>query len=66
MQFLGILVHTLGGLGMFILGMKMMTEGLQATAGQKIRRILEAFGLGDDPRVAEIVPGVLREIGAGR
>ena len=31
-----------------------------------IRRILEAFGLGDDPRVAEIVPGVLREIGAGR
>ena len=31
-----------------------------------IRRILEAFGLGDDPRVATIVPGVLREIGAGR
>lgn len=28
---------------MFILGMKMMTEGLQATAGQKIRRILEAM-----------------------
>lgn len=43
MQFLGILIHTLGGLGMFILGMKMMTEGLQATAGQKIRRILEAM-----------------------
>ncbi len=43
MQFLGILIHTLGGLGMFILGMKMMTEGLQATAGQRIRRILEAM-----------------------
>lgn len=28
---------------MFILGMKMMTEGLQATAGQKIRSILEAI-----------------------
>ena len=28
---------------MFIMGMKMMTEGLQATAGQKIRRILEAI-----------------------
>lgn len=28
---------------MFILGMKMMTEGLQATAGQKIRRVLEAI-----------------------
>jgi phosphate:Na+ symporter len=39
----GILIQTLGGLGMFILGMKMMTEGLQATAGQKIRSILEAI-----------------------
>jgi len=38
-----ILIQTLGGLGMFILGMKMMTEGLQATAGQKIRSILEAI-----------------------
>ena len=28
---------------MFILGMKMMTDGLQATAGQKIRRVLEAM-----------------------
>ncbi len=28
---------------MFILGMKMMTEGLQASAGQRIRRILEAI-----------------------
>jgi phosphate:Na+ symporter len=43
LQFLGILIHTLGGLGMFILGMKTMTEGLQATAGQRIRRILEAM-----------------------
>jgi phosphate:Na+ symporter len=43
MPFLGILIHTLGGLGLFILGMKMMTEGLQATAGQRIRRILEAM-----------------------
>jgi len=39
----GIIIQTLGGLGLFILGMKMMTEGLQATAGQKIRRILEAI-----------------------
>ncbi len=43
MDILGILIQTLGGLGLFILGMKMMTEGLQATAGQKIRRILEAI-----------------------
>lgn len=39
----GIIIQTLGGLGLFILGMKTMTEGLQATAGQKIRRILEAI-----------------------
>ncbi len=43
MDLIGILIQTLGGLGMFILGMKMMTEGLQATAGQKIRSILEAI-----------------------
>jgi phosphate:Na+ symporter len=40
---IGILIQTLGGLGLFILGMKMMTEGLQATAGQRIRKILEAI-----------------------
>ena len=43
MDILEILIQTLGGLGLFILGMKTMTEGLQATAGQKIRRILEAI-----------------------
>lgn len=43
MNLTGILLQTLGGLGLFILGMKMMTEGLQATAGQKIRRVLEAI-----------------------
>lgn len=43
MNIIGIIIQTLGGLGLFILGMKMMTEGLQATAGQKIRRILEAI-----------------------
>jgi len=43
MSITGIIIQTLGGLGLFILGMKMMTEGLQATAGQKIRRILEAI-----------------------
>ena len=43
MNITNILIQTLGGLGLFILGMKMMTDGLQATAGQKIRRILEAI-----------------------
>ena len=43
MDIVGILIETLGGLGLFILGMKTMTDGLQATAGQKIRRVLEAI-----------------------
>lgn len=43
MNLFNIIIQTLGGLGLFILGMKMMTEGLQATAGQKIRSILEAI-----------------------
>jgi len=38
-----IVIQTIGGLGLFILGMKTMTEGLQATAGQRIRKILEAI-----------------------
>ncbi|MCG8568339.1 MAG: Na/Pi symporter, partial [Desulfobacterales bacterium] len=43
MDLTDILIQTLGGLGLFILGMKMMTEGLQATAGQGIRKILRAI-----------------------
>jgi len=39
---LKILITTIGGLGIFILGMKLMTEGLQMTAGQRIRTILGA------------------------
>lgn len=32
----------MGGLGLFILGMKMMTDGLQMSAGDRIKRILSA------------------------
>ena len=39
---IGVIITTLGGLGMFILGMKMMTEGLQMTAGKRIKAILSA------------------------
>lgn len=35
-----ILLSTLGGLGLLLFGMRMMTEGLQAAAGQSIRGIL--------------------------
>jgi phosphate:Na+ symporter len=38
---LQLLIQTLGGLGIFILGMKFMTEGLQMAAGNRIRNILK-------------------------
>ena len=37
-----IITQTIGGLGLFILGMKMMTEGLQMVSGKRIRIILNA------------------------
>jgi phosphate:Na+ symporter len=37
-----VIIETIGGLGLFILGMKMMTDGLQMSAGDRIRRILGA------------------------
>jgi phosphate:Na+ symporter len=37
-----VILTTFGGLGMFILGMKMMTEGLQMAAGKRIKSILSA------------------------
>ncbi|MBF0241623.1 MAG: Na/Pi cotransporter family protein [Desulfamplus sp.] len=43
MNLIEILIQTLGGLGLFILGMKMMTEGLEMTAGHRIKKILSAI-----------------------
>ncbi len=37
-----VFVQTIGGLGLFILGMKMMTDGLQMSAGKRIKKILGA------------------------
>ena len=37
-----VFITTLGGLGMFVLGMKLMTEGLQMSAGKRIKAILSA------------------------
>lgn len=42
MQLTSILIQTIGGLGLFILGMRTMTEGLEMAAGRKIKKILEA------------------------
>ena len=43
-----------------------LSEQQGALLALAVRRVLEAFGLADDPRVPEVVPGVLREIGAGQ
>lgn len=37
-----IIIKTLGGLGIFIFGMKMMSEGLQQVAGERVKKILSA------------------------
>ncbi|MBW2603437.1 MAG: Na/Pi cotransporter family protein [Deltaproteobacteria bacterium] len=42
MTILNVLIQTIGGLGLFILGMKMMTEGLRMSAGKRIKKILGA------------------------
>ncbi len=42
MNIINVLIQTIGGLGLFVLGMKMMTEGLQMSAGRKIKVILGA------------------------
>ena len=36
------LLATLGGLGLFLLGMKHMSEGMQAVAGDRLRRLIRA------------------------
>ena len=37
---LSVVFYSLGGLGMFLFGMKIMSEGLQKVAGEKMRQIL--------------------------
>lgn len=39
---LSILTNTAGGLGIFLLGMSQLSEGLQAVAGKRLRRIVAA------------------------
>jgi len=37
-----ILINTAGGLGIFLLGMQQLSEGLQAVAGQRLRKMIAA------------------------
>ena len=42
MEIAGVLLNVIGGLGLFLLGMKNMSEGLQAVAGNGLRRMIAA------------------------
>ncbi|MFH1090307.1 MAG: Na/Pi cotransporter family protein [Pseudomonadota bacterium] len=51
-----IIFNTIGGLGLFIFGMRLMSEGLQHAAGDRMRKILETVSKN---RVAACVTGCL-------
>jgi len=40
--FIQIFIGVIGGLGLFLLGMKNMSEGMQAVAGERLRRLIRA------------------------
>ena len=37
------ILTALGGIGLFLLGMVLLTEGMQGLAGQSLRRVLRRF-----------------------
>ena len=37
-----IIIGTIGGLGLFLVGMKLMSEGMQAVAGERLRKLINA------------------------
>ena len=41
-QIIQIPIGVIGGLGLFLLGMKQMSEGMQAVAGERLRRLISA------------------------
>ena len=43
MSIVQILIQTIGGLAVFIFGMRTMSDGLQQVAGDKVRKVLEAL-----------------------
>ena len=54
-QFLPILGSALGGIGIFLLGMRLMSEGLQALAGARLHRWISAV---TDNRLAAVLVGM--------
>jgi phosphate:Na+ symporter len=53
---ISILLNVLGGLGLFLLGMKNMSEGMQAIAGARLRRLIAAV---TDNRYLAVCVGTL-------
>ena len=51
-----VLVMVLGGLGVFLLGMKHLSEGLQAVSGRGLRRFM---GLATTHRMAGVGTGIV-------
>ena len=51
-----VVVAVLGGLALFILGMQMMSEGLQAIAGDNMRRLLQFFA---SNRIVAVLAGTM-------
>ena len=54
-----VLVTVLGGLGVFLLGMKHLSEGLQAVAGRELRRFM---ALATTHRIAGAGTGIISTI----
>jgi len=50
-----IVTQVIGGLGIFLLGMKHMSEGLQAVAGSRLRKMI---GFVTDNRVMGVIIGM--------
>ncbi len=55
-SFLQIALKVIGGLGIFLLGMKHMSEGLQAVSGDRLRKII---GIATNNRVRGVFMGLL-------
>lgn len=55
-SFLQIALNVIGGLGIFLLGMKNMSEGLQAVSGDRLRKIIS---VATNNRIMGVLMGVL-------
>ena len=40
--YITIIIGAVGGLGLFLVGMKLMSEGMQAVAGERLRKLINA------------------------